>query len=85
MLACLLKPFDSLRNIGPQRHSCNALGSERSSSALPMLSDGLHLCVSAPAPSLFLSVSMVQHKTVELFFSFTKLDVYPGSHYIETH
>ena len=35
-LACFLKPFDSLRNIGPQQHSPNALGSVRSSSAAPM-------------------------------------------------
>ena len=30
------KPFNSLRNIGPQQHSSNALGSVRSSSAVPM-------------------------------------------------
>ena len=33
---CLLKPLDSLRNIGPQQHSSNALSSVRSSSAAPM-------------------------------------------------
>ena len=31
-----LKPFDFLRNIGPQQHSSNALGSVRSSLAVPM-------------------------------------------------
>ena len=36
LLAYLLKPFNSLRNIGPQQHSSNALGSVRSSSAVPM-------------------------------------------------
>ena len=34
--AYLLKPLDSLRNIGPQQHSSNALSSVRSSSAALM-------------------------------------------------
>ena len=32
----MLKPLDSLRNIGPQQHASNTLGSVRSSSAAPM-------------------------------------------------
>ena len=34
-LWCLLMPLDSSRNIGPQRHSSNALGFGSSSSVRP--------------------------------------------------
>ena len=56
-LSCLLKPFDFLRNIGPQQRSSNALGSVRSSSAVPMSfrwPSPLRQCSCANSVSVFL-------------------------------